>query len=225
MENRTLNEIVKAWRSFMAPYMTVASPIVRVQDGILHTLAEGRPASPEEVAEATGVPLDDVTNIFTQLRAGGSEFDHRGNIVGMALTLNPTPHRFRIDGRKLYAWCSLDTLFLPALVGRTAEVESSCPVTGEEVRLTVSADGVEGVQPARAMLSIVAPGVTPSCGPGAPGGPQGPFCSNMHFFSSSEAASTWLAQHPGAAVLTVAEAYELALEVWIRPYRRLSEAR
>lgn len=35
------------------------------------------------------------------------------------------PHRLRLDARTLYTWSAWDTLFLPELLGRPAEIESS----------------------------------------------------------------------------------------------------
>ena len=49
--------------------------------------------------------------LYTQMAALGAEFDTHGALIGNALTLKPTRHRFRVGGRQLYAWCSLDTPF------------------------------------------------------------------------------------------------------------------
>jgi alkylmercury lyase len=35
------------------------------------------------------------------------------------------------------------------------------------------------------------------------------FCGYVNFFRSPDAASAWLAQHPGATILPVAEAYQV----------------
>ena len=44
----------------------------------------------------------------------------------------------------MHTWCAWDTLFLPALLGETAEVRSTCPVTGSVVELVVAPDAVKG---------------------------------------------------------------------------------
>jgi len=46
--------------------------------------------------------------------------------------------RLRVDGKTYFAWCALDTLFIAALLGKSVEVEASCPVTGELVSLVVA---------------------------------------------------------------------------------------
>jgi len=58
------------------------------------------------------------------------ELDTQGRLIGMGITLNPTPHRFDVEGIHLYTWCALDTLIFPALIGRTANVTS--PATAQE---------------------------------------------------------------------------------------------
>ena len=40
---------------------------------------------------------------------------------------NMSPHQLMIDGRRLSASCAWDTLFLPSLLGKPAEVESRSP--------------------------------------------------------------------------------------------------
>ena len=56
----------------------------------------------------------------------------------MGLSLRDTVHRFTVAGVRLSAWCALDTLFLPAVLDQTATIASASPVTGGQVRLTVS---------------------------------------------------------------------------------------
>jgi alkylmercury lyase len=137
--------------------------------------------------------------------------------VGAALTLNPSPHRFRVNGNELYAWCALDTIFLPGLLGETAEVESPDPITGETIRLTIAPDGVRDYRPTNAVLSIAVPGV--SCSREQTG-PQSDACRQIHFFRARETAETWLKDHPGLAIFTVEEAWQLANEGWLARKRR-----
>jgi hypothetical protein len=44
----------------------------------------------------------------------------------------------------------------------------------------------------------------------------------MHFFHSQEAAVSWLKAHPGVAVLSIDEAWQLAYTVWIEPLAELN---
>ncbi len=121
----------------------------------------------------------------------------------LGLTIAPMPHRMRVDGRELYAWCAWDTLFLPALLGTSVEVESSCRATGAPMRLTVTPRGVEWAEPTGLSVSFLLPeaeamnaNVITS------------FCHYVHFFSSREAAQPWLDEHPETFLLSLADAYE-----------------
>jgi alkylmercury lyase len=70
------------------------------------------------------------------------------------------------------------------------------------VRLTVEPDHVASVDPATAVVSIVTPDACTSI--------RTAFCNQVHFFASPAAAQPWLAQHPEATILPVAEAFALA---------------
>ena len=107
---------------------------------ILRLIARGKPATPEEIAAATGVSLQEIRAQIGSMT--DVETDSDGNLVGMGLTQRPTPHQFRIGERRLYTWCALDTLMYPALLGEPATVDSPCRATGEPVRLEIGPEGV-----------------------------------------------------------------------------------
>lgn len=88
------------------------TPLLRL---VLRLLARGRPVDPDDIAAATGRPPADVLAALRQQPS--VEWDEAGRVVGLGLTLRPTPHRFEVDGRTLFTWCALDTLVFPALLG------------------------------------------------------------------------------------------------------------
>ncbi len=83
-------------------------------------------------------------------------------------------------------------------------MQSPCPVTGINIKLTVTPEGVEHVEPAGAVVSIVIPKDSDVCCD-----VRTAFCNDVHFFSSPEAASTWLRGHEGALILPVDEGCQL----------------
>jgi alkylmercury lyase len=170
---------------------------------LLWLLAEGRPVSPEQVAEALCVSRGEAIDI---LRASpGVELDDEDNVIGcFGLSLTPTPHHFRIGDHELFTWCALDALFLPIALNRSARVESSCPVTGDRIRVAVSPEALQRVEPAGAVMAIMVPEASEVCRD-----VRGAFCDKVHFFSSSETASVWVTGHKGATILTLADAYTL----------------
>ena len=116
------------------------------------------------------------------------------------------PHQLMIDGRKLSAWCAWDTLFLPSLLGKRVEVESRSPGLAGAVKLTVTPTGVEHLEPEDAHVSFVLPNATD-----VQKDIVHTFCHFVYFFSSRQAGEAWAAQHPGAFILSVAEAHAIAL--------------
>ncbi len=188
-------------------------------DAALKLLALGDPVSAERVAEVAGLALVDVQETFAKIKEQGGELDGDGNLVGLALTLNRTPHRFTVNGRILYTWCALDAVFMPGLLQETAVVESSCPTTGAPIRLRISPDGIEEVVPETAVLSIAVPGLSCRCAGDAEEkaktGPTSDGCSQMHFFASRTAGERWISSHPNTIIFTPDEAYRLAVANWI----------
>lgn len=170
---------------------------------LLRLLARGHPVTVEDLTAATERTTEEVRRALTDLP--DAEYDEHGRLAGYGLTQRPTPHRFTVGDQQLYTWCALDTLLFPAVLGRPAEVESPCHATGTPVRLTVEPNGVAGVEPAGAVVSLVTPGQCSSV--------RSDFCNQVHFFASSEAAQPWLVEHPGATVLGVAEAFTLGRQL------------
>lgn len=176
---------------------------------LLTLLANGKPVTVQDIAAATGHAADEVRQALAALPS--LERDEHDRIVGYGITLRPTPHRFELDGTVLYTWCALDTLIVPAQLGRIARVESPCHATGTPVRVTVDPSGISDLDPATAVVSLVTPEDLAQV--------RTAFCNQVHFFASPDAAKPWLEQHPGATVLPVAEAYHLGrtLEPTINP--------
>ena len=216
IEKLTLNEIIAAW--YADRKGRNSRDEARLIRAIYPPLAEGRPLSPRDVAESSDLPIRSVEIAFRDMRRAGADFDGDGNLIGNALTLRPTPHKFTVDGQKLYAWCAVDTLFLPALVGKTAQVESTCLATGEPIRLTISPSGIETVDPADTVVTVTVPGFSAACEPGQGKGGECASCQSMNYFVSRAAAERHLGPEADVAILDVETVWQLAHTVWVEPY-------
>jgi alkylmercury lyase len=54
----------------------------------------------------------------------------QGGVIAFGgLSLAPAEHSFEVGGQQLFSSRAWDTLFLPALLERPAEVRSTCPLT------------------------------------------------------------------------------------------------
>ena len=176
----------------------------RIFGQTLQLLAKGYPVPPDDVAIRFQVPPD---RVISTLRGFGAEFDKEGNIVGVGLTLVPTPHVYKVDGRKLYTWCAVDALSLPVILKQNAEIESSDPVTGEKIHITVTPDRVEKVEPKTAVVSCVDPTNI-----------RGSWDHYVHFFSSPKTASKWIAEHPDQTFYRVNDVYKALKDILLNKY-------
>ena len=198
----TVDEISTA---FITGYLTLTADEQRLAQTVYRLLTSGQPARPDAIAAAAGWNVDDVEQRLVAWPAVFPNDD--GAVVGFwGLACEPvTDHRMEIDGTgTAWTWCSYDTLFIAHLLGVTARVSSPCPITGEVVRLTVSAGGVADVEPAAAVLSLLTPD--------APfdDNVRQSFCHYVLYFASPDAAEKWVGDNPGTFWLPVADAFEVA---------------
>src|SRR5207249_3865040 len=104
-------------------------------------LAEGVPVSRQQIAVPLNLPGDVIENTLHQW--WGVYYDAQLHVTGYwGLALPQTAHRLTIEGKTLYAWCAWDTLFIPELIGKTISIESRCPATEQNIRLTVGPHGI-----------------------------------------------------------------------------------
>jgi alkylmercury lyase len=170
----------------------------------IRLLSSGEPVALEQLAQAAGWSVE---NVEAALAAQTSaERDDERRLVGLALTLRPTTHRVTVDGRILYAWCATDTLMLPVILGRPVRVDSTCPQTGQAIRIELTSDGVERLDPPDAVMTAVRPR-------GHLADVRSATCAHGHFFSSIEATATWTEAHPGGHLYPVEEAFRLDRQV------------
>ena len=195
-------------------------PSRRVALATYGRLAEGTPAPVEDVAEGAGESVELVERLLGSWP--GVFRDDRGDVVGFwGLTIGklvPT-HAIELEGRRLFAWCAWDTLFLPGILGAEARVESTCPVTGETISLVVRPDGVAETSHPEAVVSFLLPSTAFDADV------IQSFCHFVHFFASRDAGESWTAEHPSTFLLSLEDAFELGRLVNARNFPALARER
>ena len=176
---------------------------------VLHReLARGEPIGAAQLAQALAVPNGDAEDLLTE--SGLSPFvytDEGGRVLGFwGLSTVRMPHRFNLEGRRLWTWCAQDSLFLPELLGETANVESADPESGELVELTISPDGIEFVAPQGVVVSFNSPEaweltsaervITTAC-------------HHIFFFTSRSSGERWVAKHRNTVLLSLEDAFAI----------------
>ncbi len=119
----------------------------RVQLALYRLIAAGLPVDRDGLALAVGRDPVEVADMLAAIPASNFLYDSGGKIVGFrGLGQVPSQHHLGFAGKRLYAWCAFDCLFLPGLLGGAIEVASACPASGAEIRLTVTPEGVAAAQ-------------------------------------------------------------------------------
>ena len=174
----------------------------RIAVGLYRLLAEGEPVSLDRVAQHLNVSRDPVREVLNSWPA--VYFDEENNVIGFwGLALREMPHHFKVNGRQLYTWCAWDSLFIPELLGKTAEVESTCPITGDTISLTVGPKQVENSSPDSAVVSFLSPATSFDMKVIAS------FCHYVLFFSSEESGNQWIANHENTFLLSLNDAHQI----------------
>jgi alkylmercury lyase len=175
----------------------------RLSLALYRRLAEGAPVALPALAVELAMPHEELERRLAAWP--GVYYDAERRVIGYwGLTIKPMTHRLRVDGRELFAWCAWDTLFLPAVLGRTAEVNAVCRASGRPVRLTVNPREVDSAEPEGLAVSFLVPDAD-----AVRADLITSFCHYVHFFASADVARPWLARHPEAFLLGLDEAYEV----------------
>jgi len=204
-----VEEVAEALRS-AAPTLDPAEQRLALQ--LYRLLLAGKPVTIRDPASSAGLDVGVVEGALG--RWPGVFRDRKGRIVGFwGLAIRGMPHRLATDQGAITTWCALDPLIIAPLVTDEARVESTDPVSGESIRLTVTPDGIRDLAPADGRVSML-----------APDGPFGrdvvdSFCHFVHFFASNDTAQRWVVDHPGTFVLTVDEAFDVATRSWPALFR------
>jgi len=182
---------------------------------VMRLLAQGNPVEGKQVDRIIadlGIAQAEANQFLRQI----TERDEQGRIVGiMGLSLNDHPHRFMVNGVALTTWCAEDTLFLPAMLEQTANVESASPVSNEKIHVTISPKRVEAVSPTDAVVSIVLVNVTAE-NLASVDAIWNTFCRQIHFFTSREEGERWAAGRSDIDILDMQQAFELGQQMWSR---------
>ena len=141
-----------------------------------------------------------------------AERDDAGDIVGLGLTYNPTPHQMTIDGKRMWAWCGMDTLIFAHVLRKPIDIESAAPGSGEVVRLHASPSGVTDVTPADAVVTERVPS-SDQVDLTTTAGIWGTFCHHNHFFPNRAQAEQWAAGRDDLAILSIEDGFAVARDI------------
>src|SRR6266849_1153458 len=122
----------------VAEAIKAAMPVLDETDqhiatAVYRLMSSGAPVEPAAIAKsAGGVSLERVNERLNTWP--GVYRDDTGRVVGFwghAIDKLEPEYRLVAAGNTTYAWCALDTLFIPGIIAKEVRVEASDPVSGE----------------------------------------------------------------------------------------------
>lgn len=207
MTQRDITMLDELWEATTALDPEYSPEERRAGLALLRELAKGEPVSSEQLAQALGTSTSEAEELLKG--SALTPFTHLGEdgrVAGFwGLSTVRTHHRFTIGERTLWTWCAEDSLFLPGLIGETAQIESQDPEGGELVRLTISPDAVEAVEPNGVVVSVIRPDTWDLTSAARI---RKTACNYIFFFASRALAERWVSKHPNTLLLSLEEAFE-----------------
>ena len=183
------------------PSLTAAEQ--RLACALYRLLAAAEPVTFEAAATAIGTLSGEVEETLRSWPA--VFFDGEDRVVGFwGLALAEMPHRLRVAGAEVFAWCAWDPLFLALIVGEL-EVATDDPVTGDTITYRIDINGgIRDLSHPTSALSLLRPD--------APwdDNVMASFCHYVLQFIDADSARRWTADHPGTFVIGLADAAALA---------------
>ena len=167
-------------------------------------LAQGNPVSPDALAKAASLRLDETHALISLIPESAYTRRSDGALTEfIGLSIEKTAHRFIVGERTLYVWCVFDALFLPALLQCSAILKTRCPATHEGIIIEIDSERAAPVSPKHPVMSIIAPDNAACCRD-----LRGAFCDHVNFFANEDAFNR--ANVDGASV-SLDDAFALAM--------------
>lgn len=181
--------------SFMQESSVAPEELRQTTRAALKLLLKGAPIPIQAVATQSSISLERTEFILNEL---GAERSKDGKLTGLGLSLKPTPHKYYVGQKRFFTWCAPDALLYPAILGHTANVASTDPVSGDRITLTVSPEGAEELSPSTTVVSW-------ACNANGRD-VRGSFCRYGRFFTDRQTAQQWQTDHPAIEILDVEKA-------------------
>jgi alkylmercury lyase len=210
MATREIPTIDQYWES-LAPHLRPFPPEEqRAAVALYRELAKGTAVDEEQLGRALGTAPAETRGLLERDAIKRFTYpDAQGRVLGFGgLAAAPMHHRFEVNGRQLWTWCAWDSLFVPEILGRSAHVTSPDPETKELVRLTVTPQRIEAVEPRDAVISFISPDADVFGTSAA--NIMAKFCHYIFFFASRTSGERWIAKRSGTFLCTLDDAFVLA---------------
>lgn len=210
-----LNSFLQA---FLIKFINLSDFERKISIKIYRELAKGKSVSMSNIAASLGFTFEKVRKVINEWP--GVFYDESKNIIGYwGLTIEKMSHSFNVDDVTLSTWCAWDALFIPQILGKTAEIKSEDPNTKEKIQFSISPNGIENIDPPGAVVSFMVPDTNK-----IRADIINSFCHYVHFFSSIDSANGWIsysAKKDELIVLSLNEAFDIGSQKNRQQYKEL----
>jgi hypothetical protein len=163
---------------------------------VIERFARATPPTAAQLAEQVQtLALDTDAALAALAREDLVHTDEGAVTVAYPFSARPRGHEVTVDGRVVQAMCAIDALGIAAMLDQPVEIRSRDPISGDEIRVQATPDGVTSIQPEAA---VVLAGSNSCEGPS-----YGGCCDVLNFFASVENAQRYLDENPGAAGMPI----------------------
>jgi alkylmercury lyase len=201
ISSHPVDDFDAAWQTVGQQYQ----PAILVTSALIKLTGAGeRPVEVEQLAAATGRPVDETLTLARQFL----KVNVQDGLVHLDLSAAGPSARYRlqIGARTIDAGgCAPDIIWTALLAGQPIHAEAICPATGTPIRVDFTPDGVERVEPPSTVIAVISPLAPQLQQLSSPEQVDADVCAHQPFFASVEAATAWLAQHPGGRIFPVRE--------------------
>ena len=127
---------------------TLSPELRKLHQQFLRSLVErGRPLTEEEIA-AAAPGRDAFAAVWTLSSLDLIVLDRSGKPVGAyPVTAERTPHEVRVNGNSIWAMCAFAAVAVAPTFNAEVAIRSRCPVTGDEIAVSMKGNTVISVSP------------------------------------------------------------------------------
>lgn len=169
-------------------------------------LAAGKPVSHSLFAI---IVKTDVFAVEKALQLGRTDRHSRGNVIGLSgFTLLPTLHRLMIEDVALFSCCAMVAQMMPSLAGKTAAIESIDPINNKVVKIIISPNSIQSVEPKEAVATFVVTNQEDVLRE-----VSSAFCSHVRHFINYRTAEEFTSLNPKRYVVDIDQLHRIAGQV------------
>jgi len=169
-------------------------------------LSAGKPVSPSRFAEIAKIEVFTVEKV---LQMGRADRNSHGDVIGLfGFTLMPTLHRLMIEDVALFSCCAMVAQMAPSLAGKTAAIESIDPTNNKVVKIIISPNSIQSVEPKEAVATLVVTNQEDVLRD-----VSSAFCSHVRHFVNVRTAEEFTSLNPQRYVVDIDQLHRIAGQV------------